>query len=103
MRLTQANPSTAQTNEALIAARSSRFIKVRGVYVSSDTQMIITLVNSVTHDVIWRQYVSVDGGQLIGGTKDTLLTQSTIGEGVDYTTSTNGNVFIKVMYQFNEE
>ena len=102
MNVAQANPSTAQTNAALIALRASRFVKVRGVYVSSDTQMVVSLVDSVTHSLIWRQYISADGGQLIGGEKTTLLTQSLIGEGVDYTTSTNGNVFLSVNWEYND-
>jgi hypothetical protein len=76
---------------------------LRGVFVSSDTEMQVSLVNSVTHDVVWSQYVGARGGSQVGGTGIHELRHSKLGEGFDLTTSTNGNVFVSVQYGYNGE
>jgi len=96
MRHAQANPSTAQTNAVLIALAAGRQVKVNYIFISSDTQLVITILDSVGHNVLWRQYVAADGGSIIQGRE---IIKSIKGEGLDYTTSGNGNVFIKVGYE----
>lgn len=100
MKVARANPSTTQTNTALIPARSGRYVNVLGVYISSDTEMEVSLVNSDTHDVVWKQYVGGNGGSFAGDGNQP-LTNSALGEGLDYSTSTNGNVFISVNWKYN--
>lgn len=98
MRQAQANPSTAQTNAALIPLRVSRYVKVGKIYVSADTAMTVSLVNSVTHDLVWKLYVGATGGV----SADYDFT-SAVSEGLDLTTSTTGNVFILVTYAYNDD
>ena len=97
MLFAQANPSTTQTNAALVAAKANAFVKVKSVYISSDTLLVVSLVNSATHDLKWRQYLGANGGQGFDGH----LFDTILGEGVDLTTSTNGNVFIVVGYDYS--
>lgn len=96
MQIASANPSTAQTNAALVAASGTRTVKIKSIFVSSDTQMTVSIVNSSTHTVIWRMYVAADGGYY-GDNLD--LYQSNAGEGLDYTTSANGNAYLRVGYE----
>ena len=98
MRTVQANPATAQTNAALIAPTTGRHVIVNRIYVSSDTAMTVSLVNSVTHDLVWRQYVGAAGGS----SAQYDFTSAT-GEGLDLTTSAAGNVFILVTYAYSGE
>lgn len=100
MRHASVNPTSAQTNAALIAAKSGRFVVVDGVYVSSAVALTVSLVNSATHDVVWRQYVGANGGSLVAAAN---LVHSKSGEGLDLTTSTDGGVFISVMYHYSDE
>ena len=92
----RANPSTAQTNTVLIAARSNALVNIPFVYFSSDTELTVTLLNSVSHTVIHRQYVGARGGQ---GTP--IFITTIYGEGVDFTTSANGNVYVDVEYSYS--
>ena len=85
----RANPSTAQTNQNIIALDANSLVNIPFVYFSSDTEMTVTLLNSVSHTVIHRQYVGARGGQ---GTPVHITTEW--GEGVDYTTSVDGNIYI---------
>ncbi len=85
----RANPSTQQTNTNIIALDVNSLVNVAFVYISSDTELTVTLLNSVAHTVIHRQYVGARGGQ---GTPVHLTTLW--GEGVDFATSGNGNVYI---------
>ena len=96
VRTAQANPSTAQTNTALIPLTTGRHVKVSRVYVSSDTALTVSLVNSVTHDLLWRQYVGATGGS----SAEYDFT-SAISEGLDYSTSATGNVFLQVGYEYS--
>ena len=96
VRTAQANPSTAQTNAALIALTAGRHVKVSRVYISSDTALTVTLVNSVTHDLLWRQYVGATGGS----SAEYDFTSAN-GEGIDYSTSATGNVFLQVGYEYS--
>jgi hypothetical protein len=89
----RANPSTAQTNAALVSAATNRGVQVSKIYVSSDTEMTVTIVNSETHDILWRQYVGARGGAVVP-----TLFWSAWNEGLDYTTSVDGNVFLLVEY-----
>lgn len=92
----RANPSTQQTNTNIIVARSNALVNVPFVYFSSDTEMTITLLNSETHTVIHRQYVGARGGQ---GTPVHIKTAW--GEGIDFTTSVNGNIFIDLEFGYS--
>ena len=98
MRDAQANPSTAQTNAPLIPARAGHHVGVSHIYLSSDTAMTVDLVCSETHALRWRQYVGKDGGS----SAEYNFT-SHLGEGFDFTTSANGNVFIKVAYAYSND
>ena len=99
-RYAQANPSTAQTNAALITAKEGRVCILDSVYISSDTALTVSLVDSATHSLQWRQYVGATGGQLAEGGG---LAESLVGEGFDLTTSDTGNVFIKVKYHYSDD
>ncbi len=85
----RANPSTAQTNLNIIALDANSLVNIAFVYLSSDTEMTLTLLNSVAHTVIHRQYVGARGGQ---GVPVSITTAW--GEGVDFTTSVDGNIYI---------
>lgn len=98
-RSAQANPSTSQSNTALITAKASRHIVIKAIYISSDTAMTVSLVNGTTHDLIFRQYVGATGGTFVP--IDGLVSSKT-GEGIDYSTSSNGNVYIKVLYGYSD-
>ena len=96
MRHAQANPSTAQTNTVLVALAAGRQVKANYIFISSDTAMTVTILDSVGHNVLWRQYVPANGGSIIQGRE---IIKSIKGEGLDYTTSATGNVFVKVGYE----
>lgn len=89
----RANPSTQQTNTNLLPALENRQISVSGVFISSDTALTVTIVNSESHSVLLRQYVGKDGGLVLP-----IHFLSARHEGLDYTTSAAGNVFIIVWY-----
>jgi hypothetical protein len=91
IRYVRANPSTAQTNAALIAPTTNKGIRVQSIYVSSDTELTVTIVNSESHTILWRMYVGARGGAVVP-----VDFWSTWHEGLDYTTSTDGNVFLMV-------
>jgi hypothetical protein len=93
----RANPATTQTNTNLIAAKADAFVGVAHIYLSSDTEMTITLLNSETHSVVHRQYIGARGGE-----STPLTIRSIYGEGIDYSTSTNGNVFIDLEYAYSK-
>ena len=97
-RHARANPSTTQTNTALVPAVANRAVLLDSIYVSSDTAMTLTLVNGTTHDVIWRQYVGARGGATVP-----IGDMGAWGEGVDYTTSTDGSVFFDLRYKYTGE
>lgn len=96
MRYVSANPSTQQTNTALLAAQSDRAVRIKEVYITSDTELTVSIVNSSGHEVLFRQYVGARGGLVI---KLSDL-WSAWGEGLDYTTSAAGNVYLLVGYEF---
>lgn len=96
MQHEQANPSTTQTNAAFIAAKTGRWVKIHRIYVSSDTAMTVSLVNSEAHTLVWRQYVGATGGS-----SAEYDYTSAVSEGLDLVTSTNGNVFIKVSFDYS--
>jgi len=91
----RANPSTAQTNAALIAPVNNKGVHVHNIYVSSDTELTVTIVNSEAHTILWRQYVGARGGAVIP-----VDFWSTWHEGLDYTTSANGNVYLMVGFDW---
>ena len=100
MNTVNANPSTAQTNTVLVAAVATKTVKVRSLYISSDTAMTVSIENSTAHSTfLAKLYVGADGGIAIGpdAIGDSMWTID--GEGVDFTTSANGNVFIQVSYE----
>ena len=94
----QVNPSATQANTALIPAKTGKSVAIKSLFISSDTAMIISLVNSSTHTLVFRQYVGVTGGVYLTGLNE--LCVSLIGEGFDYSTSENGNVFLKAGYEY---
>ena len=98
VKIATANPSTAQTNTALVAADTARQLKVVGIYVSSDTALTVTLSSSASHTALLKQYVAANGGQVhISAPLPLALPEW--GEGLDYSTSANGNVWITVLYE----
>ena len=100
MNVVDANPSTAQSNTALIAAQTQKIVKIRTIFISSDTALTVTLENSVTNaTLLLRQYVGADGGVALGpgDIDESMWTIS--GEGVDYSTSAAGNVYIRVGFE----
>ena len=96
MRHASANPSTAQTNAVLIALVAGKQVKANFIYISSDTATAVSLVDSVTHSVLWKQYVAANGGSVVHGRE---LFKTIKGEGVDLTTADASNVFVKVGYE----
>jgi hypothetical protein len=99
MQKATANPSTAQTNAALVAARDGAATKLRTVFISSDTAMTVSIVSSVDHALLWRQYVGATGGSYCESDYD--LAVAPTDQGLDYSTSTNGNVFISVGFDYS--
>jgi hypothetical protein len=91
---TRANPTSQQTNAALIPAIPGQQIKVKNIYVSSDTELTITLVNSESHTILWRQYVGARGGVV-----SPCSWMTATGEGVDITTSASGSVYLMVGWE----
>lgn len=89
----RANPSTQQTNTNLVPAQNNRAVLSQSLFVSADTPMTVTLLNSESHTVLWRQYVGQRGGAVVP-----VKFLTTWSEGVDYSTSSNGNVFIMLEY-----
>jgi hypothetical protein len=91
----RANPAAVQTNTALAPGVSGSVVYVEDIYVSSDTELTVTISNSVTHDVLWRQYVGARGGARFPAEF-----RSALSEGLDYSTSAAGNVFLLVNYRY---
>lgn len=96
MPYARANPSTQQTNTNLIAAVSGKMVRVKNIYMSSDTALTVSLENSTAHSVLWRQYVGSRGGSQ----PSDIHFLSAWGEGIDYSTSGAGNVFLMVEYEY---
>lgn len=88
--------ATAQTNTALVPAKTNDYVHLVGLYISSDTAVTVDLVDSASHTLVWRQYVAANGGSAIQGD----LAESLLGEGLDFTTSTTANVFLSVTYDY---
>ncbi len=100
MSIAQVNPSTATANGVLVPAVAGKLVKVRNIFFSSDTTMIVSLENSTTHATfLIKQYVIASGGLALGEAQLGEAYWSNPGEGVDYTTSAVGNVFIKIQYE----
>ena len=100
MNVASANPSTAQTNTNLVAASSQKIVKVRTVFISSDTALTVTLENSTTNaTLLLRQYVGADGGVALGPGDIDESMWTIDGEGIDYSTSAAGNVYIRVGFE----
>jgi len=98
MRYARANPSTAQTDTALIAAPpTGERIKVRSVFVSSDTAMTVTIEEGST--TLWRQYVAASGGSMAPPAVLPWFESPTTATAMTYTTSVAGNVFMAVAYE----
>ena len=100
MSIAQVNPSTATTNGVLVPALAGKLVKIRNIYFSSDTTMIISLENSTDHGIyLIKQYVIENGGAALGEPQLGEAYWSKPGQGVDYSTSAIGNVFIKIQYE----
>lgn len=102
MKVAIANPSTAQSNTALVTGRANYSIEVYWIYVSSDTQLTLTL-EGASNVIVWRQYVAARGGHVISlapgqGQKRDYLAKLVASTDLDYSTSTAGNVFVAVGY-----
>jgi acyl-CoA hydrolase len=102
MYTAQANPSTQQTNTQLVASQANRGIRVKWIYISSDTALTVTL-EGASNATEWRQYVAANGGSLVflddaPGTQGTAFIVLAESVDLDYSTSAAGNVFIKVGY-----
>ena len=100
MQYIRVNPSTAQTDTALISAPGTgQTVKVYSVYISSDTAMTVTIEEGST--ALWRQYVAASGGQVAPSPNRAmpLFESPTAATALTYTTSANGNVFMSVGYE----
>lgn len=97
MKIATANPSTSQTNTSLVSAVSGRQLSVLGIYISSDTAMTVTLSSSSSHTALLKQYVAANGGS-VQIAAPYALARPEWGEGLDYSTSEAGNVWITVLY-----
>ena len=93
MSYTRANPSTQQTNTNLVASVSGTVIQVTEIYISSDTEMVVTILNADAHTVLHRIYVGARGGVVLPH-----KFFAAIGEGLDFTTSAGGNVYLALEY-----
>ncbi len=100
MNIVSVNPSTAQSSTALVTADASKIVKIRNIFVSSDTAMTVSIENSVTNaTLLIRLYVDANGGLALGPDQLGEAFWSIWGEGLDFSTSVNGNVYIKVGYE----
>ena len=100
MSIAQANPSAPATNTVLVPAIAGKLVKVKNIFFSSDTTMIVSLENSTSHATyLIKQYVIANGGLALGEEQIGNAYWSQPGEGVDYSTSAIGNVFIKIEYE----
>ncbi len=93
MSYSRANPSTQQTNTNIVASIAGTTIRIEEMYISSDTEMTVTLLNADAHTVLSRLYVGARGGVVLPHTYI-----SAYGEGIDYTTSAGGNVYLAIEY-----
>ena len=100
MPIAQANPSAPSTNTVLVPAVAGKLVKVKNIFFSSDTTMIVSLENSTAHATyLIKQYVIANGGLALGEEQIGNAYWTVPGEGVDYSTSAIGNVFIKIEYE----
>ncbi len=99
MNIATANPSTAQTNTVLVTAISGKVMKIRNIFISSDTTMEVSLENSIGHSLIIKFYPAANGGLGLGHDQLGEAFWSLPHNGIDYTTSADGNVFIKIGYE----
>ncbi len=91
MSYSRANPATSQTNTNIIPSISGMTVQITEWYCSSDTEMLVTLLNADAHTVLARLYVGARGGLVLPHSF-----MSAYGEGIDFTTSSNGNVYIAI-------
>ena len=94
MSYLRANPSTQQTNTNLEPSISGTHCKISEIYVSSDTEMLVTLLNADSHTVLFRIYVGARGGVVLPH-----RFRTAVGEGIDYSTSTSGNVYMAIEFE----
>ncbi len=99
MNIATVNPSTAQTNEVLVAAITGKVMKIRNIFISSDTTLEVSLENSVGHGLIIKFYPAANGGLGLGRDQLDDAYWSLPNNGIDFTTSADGNVFIKIAYE----
>lgn len=98
LREVRANPSTTQDNVVFIEARQHQHVVLDHIYVSALSPVTVSLVNSVSHDVVWLQYVGPKGGSTgIYGAS------SIHGEGLDLNTDADSAVFIWVKYHYSND
>lgn len=100
MQNAQANPSTTQTNANLTGGISGKMLQLKHIFISSDTALTVSLMNSATHATeLIKFYVAANGGLALGPDQLSRAYVTLVGEGFDYSTSANGNVFIKIGFE----
>ena len=97
-REARANPSTTQDNTELIEARLHQYVVLDHIYVSALAPVTVSLVNSISHDVVWLQYVGPKGGST-----GVYGASSFIGQGLDLNTDADSAVFIWVKYHYSDD
>jgi hypothetical protein len=95
------NPSTGSTGTLVAGTTDGNTIKVAGVYVSSASALTVTLIDGTTAtNVLWEMYCAAGApGQQFMAPPDEFLFACSTGEDLTAISSTNGAVFLSVLYQ----
>jgi len=98
MKYARANPSTQQTDTVLVQGQPDHRIRVYGIFMSSDTQLVVSLEQG--SELLWKQYLAADGGhiQWVDRNWGNPLIELDPGEDLTFTTSAAGNVFVGVSF-----
>lgn len=84
--------STSQTNAVVVTPASGKSLQLTGYIISSDTAMTVTIKTGTTTQL--KFYVAAAGGANLTGEKPFVF--GAANETLNVTTSTNGNIFIKL-------
>ena len=103
-QLTASSTGTVLVSSTLTASTGRNLkIKVPTVYITSDSQKIVTLhdssTGSSTDTVVWRQYVAARGGMVHSAPQGEFLFTCTTGNEVTLVSTAAGNVWVSVLYE----